>query len=401
MKAVFLLSSLSTRGGGVTEAASRLIAQLAADPALDLEIIGLEDGANTCSPLDWQSIPRTACKVRGPRSFGYAPALTPLLRAIRPNLIHIHGLWTYPSIANIRYASRGHPYIVSPHGMLDPWALRNSRWKKAIALALFERLNLNRAACLHAVCMSELHAIREMGLRNPVCVVPNGVALPDLLDPRPEAHQLLQMQPGQRVLLHLGRIHPKKGLGELIDALHIVARSQQHEDEWVLRVVGWDTSAKYQRELERKVTRLGLNGRIRFLGPMYGPDKATALRTASAFVLASRSEGMPIAVLEAWAHGLPVIMTAECNLPEGFTAGAAIPIGLDAQSIAVGLQSLFRLRAPELNHMGLRGRALAERSFTWDVAAQRMRDVYAWLGAGGSCPGFVDRPAPRGRTLAA
>lgn len=392
MKAVFLLSSVSPRGGGVTEVARQLLRQLSASAEIDVEVVGLQDDETASCLADWQTLPMHTCKVIGPTSFGYAPELLNTLRDTRADLVHAHGLWMYSSLANLRFASRHRPYLVSPHGMLDPWALRNSRWKKQVALALFERLHLDRAACLHALCTAELDAMRTLGLRNPICVVPSGVVLPVPPDHKSRDDSVLDVQPGQRALLHLGRIHPKKGLSELLEALSLVYRqSSQSSDEWVLRVVGWEGLSGYQRELEDKAASLRLGHRVKFLGPMYGLKKAAALGAADAFVLASRSEGMPIAVLEAWAYGLPVLMTPECNLPEGFDCGAAIPIEADIGSLADGLQALFRMSALERREIGQRGRSLVARSFTWESAGEQMRAVYHWLAGTGPYPDCVDR----------
>ena len=121
----------------------------------------------------------TACC--GPRAFGYAPELSRALDAARLDLVHTHGLWMYPSVAAAwRWATRWkRPLVVSPHGMLEPWAVRNSAWKKRIAGWLFENRHLRRAACLHALNDAEYEAIRAYGLTNPVAVIPNGVDLPE------------------------------------------------------------------------------------------------------------------------------------------------------------------------------------------------------------------------------
>ena len=151
----------------------------------------------------------------------YAPELCRQLASLTPDLVHTHGLWTYLSIATSRWSKshgslRPHPYLVSTHGMLDPWALRNSRWKKIIAAFVFERRHLKNAACIHAVNQAEAAAIRAFGLRNPICVIPNGVELcrsdgPDRMPP-----WAAEAVGRRKVLLYLGRLHPKKGLSILL-----------------------------------------------------------------------------------------------------------------------------------------------------------------------------------------
>ena len=134
---------------------------------------------------------------------------------------------------------------------------------------------------------------------------------------------------------------------------------------------------------------MGLKEKISFLGPKHGADKDALLNRADAFVLASHSEGLPMAVLEAWAYRKPVLMTPQCNLQEGFVAGAAIRTQPDSRSIAEGLEILFSMSDSELRRMGLRGRRLVEERFTWPQVALNMKEVYEWMLGGGSPPSCV------------
>jgi poly(glycerol-phosphate) alpha-glucosyltransferase len=126
-----------------------------------------------------------------------------------------------------------------------------------------------------------------------------------------------------------------------------------------------------------------------FNGPAFGDAKDALLRRADAFILPSFSEGLPMAVLEAWAYGLPVLMTDQCNLPEGFANDAAIRIGTDAESIAEGMRSLLRSPTSDLRSLGRNGRLLVERQFTWPRVAAQMKEVYEWVLGGGTRPGCV------------
>jgi len=100
--------------------------------------------------------------------------------------------------------------------MLESWALRNAGWKKRFAALLYEDRHLRGAACLRALCEAEAQSIRAYGMRNPICVIPNAVDLPDLSEPpKPQA---LAFAEGRKILLYLGRLHPKKNLANLIRA---------------------------------------------------------------------------------------------------------------------------------------------------------------------------------------
>jgi poly(glycerol-phosphate) alpha-glucosyltransferase len=126
-----------------------------------------------------------------------------------------------------------------------------------------------------------------------------------------------------------------------------------------------------------------------FTGPTFGDAKDALLRRASAFILPSFSEGLPMSVLEAWAYGLPVFMTDHCNLPEGFASGAALRIGTDVESIAQGMCGLFRSPISDLRSLGQNGRSLVSERFTWPRIAGQMKEVYEWMLAGGAQPECV------------
>jgi poly(glycerol-phosphate) alpha-glucosyltransferase len=120
-----------------------------------------------------------------------------------------------------------------------------------------------------------------------------------------------------------------------------------------------------------------------FYGPAFGEQKEALLRSAEAFILPSFSEGLPMSVLEAWSYGLPVVMTPECNLPEGFAKQAALEFrtregsfqGLDF-SFQHGLRSLIEMTEVQRWEMGMRGRRLVEEKFTWPKVAAQMKEIF-------------------------
>jgi poly(glycerol-phosphate) alpha-glucosyltransferase len=194
---------------------------------------------------------------------------------------------------------------------------------------------------------------------------------------------------GRKVLLYLGRIHPKKGLLQLIDGwAEALRRDPALARDWMLVVAGWDQGG-FEARLRSRASELSLERDVHFAGPQFGPDRQAAYHRASAFILPSFSEGLPLVVLEAWANRLPVLMTDECCLPVGFSSEAALRIEPSADSIAGGLLALHTLSESDLSKMGERGRSLVEHSFTWSAAAGSMRKVYRWLLGEENRPDFV------------
>jgi poly(glycerol-phosphate) alpha-glucosyltransferase len=315
-------------------------------------------------------------------------------------------LWLYPSIATKNYSRKNNrPYLISPHGMLDPWALKNSRWKKKIVYALFERAHLRGARCLRALCASEANSMRRLQLKNDIAVIPNGIDLPAAVTlSQPPWKNFVE--PGKKVLLFLSRIHPKKGLVNLLKAWAQNRKTEsgnQKAEEWVLAIAGWDQGG-HELELKRLATELelvwsdvrtpGPKGKfpgVIFLGPQFNAAKSACYRHCDAFVLPSFSEGLPMVVLEAWANSKPVIMTPECNLPEGFSAGAALKVETTEASLVAGLNELQRMTDAERRAMGNRARELVVARFTWSQIAQQLSAVEQWILGGGAKPDCVVR----------
>lgn len=432
MHTICLLESVSRADGGIFEAELALQRELFLGQGVQVDVVGMEDRYSAMDASRWLPLKARAIKVHGPGSFGYSPDLLPSLNPMA-DLLYAGTLWKYPSWAALQWAEQtGKPMMVAPHGSLDEWALRNAAWKKRIAAALFKNRQLRKASCLRALCQSEADAFRAYGLTNPIAIIPNGVEIPeeeqelvagswemgghtqpstlDVACPAVAPHPL-RRRSTPRTLLFLGRIHPKKGLPNLIRALKkaLDARPSTFDScNWQLVIAGWDQGG-HEAELIQLCKELGLSfshkmhkehttgetsafslqSSVFFFGPAFGQEKEDLLRSADAFILPSFSEGLPMSVLEAWAYGLPVVMTPECNLPEGFAADAGIRIGSDAASIALGLDSLFSMSDKDLCSMGGRGRELVKARFTWKTVAAQMREVYDWMLGGGAPPGSV------------
>jgi poly(glycerol-phosphate) alpha-glucosyltransferase len=276
--------------------------------------------------------------------------------------------------------------------MLESWALQNAKWKKRIAALLYENQHLHGAACLRALCGAEAQSIRAYGLHNPICIIPNGVDLPDLSEtPTLQAQAFAE---GRRILLYLGRLHPKKNVANLIRAWKQILNSHPSaRASWVLAIAGWSQD-RYEQKLKHLAGNLDRAATpelasIAFLGPRFGMEKNECYRACSAFIMPSLSEGLPMTVLEAWAYAKPVLMTPECNLSEGFAAGAALQIGTSPEEIAAGLKQVIEMSDDDRRAMGNRGRNLVATKFLWPRIGEQMRSVYGWALGGGAVPESV------------
>ena len=386
MHLAVLSPSLSRAAGGIYEIERSLSLALDDLPDVSVDVFGLEDHHTAADLPEWSPLSPSVFKVRGPGAFGYAPGLREALFRTSADILHLHALWMYTSVVSVQWTRQlGKPHVVTINGMLDDWALNNSGWKKQLAGWAYERPNLEEAGCIQVNTKKELRAVRAYGIDAPVCVIPNGVDLPSPNATNHAPPWRGVIEPNTKVLLFLGRLHPKKGLHELIDAWEDWSRQSSASDEWALGIIGWDDGG-HEDALRRRAKNSDAGGSIHFLGPQFGADKHAAFAHADAFILPSYSEGFPMAVLEAWSHRLPVLKTDACNIPEGFESGAAIEVTTDTGSIAAGIEEVTRADADERAAIGGRGRKLVEDRFTWPRVARQMNDVYQWI------LGYGDRP---------
>jgi glycosyltransferase involved in cell wall biosynthesis len=309
------------------------------------------------------------------------------LRAFGPDLLHVHGLWRAPN----RLASRLQrqlPVVLAPHGMLDPWAFAQHHRRKTLLWWAYERRSLQRAAALHALCRAEVQALRSLGLTAPIALIPNGVALPnrsgEVQASLPLPCWAETIPAGEPVLLFLGRFHHKKGIQPLLQAWQSVA-TEAARAGWWLALVGYGDNGQLQHQLDAHPVP-----RTVACGPVFGDDKQAVLAAASAFVLPSYSEGLPMAALEAMAHQLPCLLSKACNLHEAFRAGAALPAELNSVALVASLRQLFALSPNDRAAMGAAGQALMQKRFSWTVVAEQTRQLYSWILGGGERPVFVE-----------
>lgn len=290
------------------------------------------------------------------------------------DVLHTHGMWEplMPACAAVA-RKRGIPYVVTPHGMLDPYTLSVKRTKKRIALATTHRSFLRRASFVHMLNADEANLASHVLHGAPTRVIPNGIFLEELdRTPAPGTFRSARPELGDKpYILFLSRLAHKKGLDYLANAYAMVHAKLPDVH---LVVAGPDDGQ--QQDFERRIQAAGVASNVHMVGPLYGADKLAALRDAAVFCLPSRQEGFSIAITEALAMGLPVVITRACHFPEVTEARAGIETDLDARQVADGLIEVLS-NAARAKSMGEAGAALVRERFTWPSVARQTLECYA------------------------
>lgn len=362
MKVVHIISGISRNSGGPSRSSQGLVAALNA--------AGVEAWLLSCHPGEEPWLPGVT-HFRAPAESGLRALgcfFEETLREVKPDLIHLHGIWVPQIHLAAKTARRlGISYVIAPRGMLEPWSLEQKKWKKRLAMALYQRNDLRRAVALHATAKSEAEQFRKLGFRQQVIISPNGVTLPEELPPR-----TLQSE-GYRRALFVSRIHKKKGLLELVEAW-----SRVRPRGWKMEIVGTDADG-YQTVVEQAVRDHGLEQDFVFTGPLMDEWKWEAYRRADLFILPTYSENFGIVVPEALYAGVPVITTKGTPWQELQTHRCGWWIDIGVEPLVDALREALALSDSERAEMGVRGRDLVNTFYTWPALGQGMAEAYRTL----------------------
>lgn len=291
------------------------------------------------------------------------------LDAQKFDVIHIHGTWT-PILAVASYIAllKGIPFVVSPHGCLEPWALQHRGLKKKLALGLYQKRIFLKAGMMVATAEQELESIRRLGIKTPVAVVPNGVDIPSVASKCSN----IAMN-GHRKILFLSRIHPKKGLRDLV-----AAWAKVRQPGWRVIIAGPDEEGHLD-EIRLQIDSLGLGGDFEFPGLVTGDRKEALFVGADLFVLPTYSENFGIAVAEALARGVPVITTtgAPWRDIEDWNCGWWVQPGVEG--VACALAAAMKTSHEELDQMGQRGINLVKEKYSWNKIGGLALQCYKWM----------------------
>lgn len=364
MKAVHVVSNIQAVSDGVADCVRHLAGALTSK--MDVEVSALKSIGPEPSDI----------KVKLHEATKFSGILTPLnklgvspqmARGIRDrvktgDIVHVHSLWMmHTNYAYKGVKGRDVKFCIQTHGMLSPYALSISSWKKKLVLALGQRTALKRADLLIATCDKEYEDIRKFGLKNPVAVIPNGLDLPQL-----------ENVEKRKSVVFLGRIHKVKGVDLLVEAWRKIEGKFK---DWDLVIAG-PTESDYAQGVIGQASKLKT---VSFTGEIKGKEKEQLLTQSAVYVLPTHTENFGISVGEALACRTPVVTTTGAPWSGLIENDCGLWIDLSVENLTKALEDMMSRPMDELVRMGQNGRRWVERDFSWDEIARKTIRSYEWL----------------------
>lgn len=290
-------------------------------------------------------------------------------KIINPAIIHHHGLWQYPIIASYNFSKKKNlPFIISPHGMLEPWSLNQKSFLKNIASQIYQNKIIRSAKYIHATSLMEATNIRNLGFENRITVIPNGINTTFYNINKP--HNYIY---NSKNILFLSRIHKKKGIELLIESYSYLENDLRKN--YTVQIVG--TGEKnYIAYLNKLIKSKGLEQHIKILKPVYGYEKVKLLQDAYIFILPSYSENFGNVIAESLSCGTPVITTLNTpwEILNKTNSGWCIDFGIEP--LFNCLNYVLKLDNISLNEISQNSRNLAQNNLDISITAKMHFDMY-------------------------
>jgi len=384
LKVLQVVPSVSPVRGGATTAVLELVRSLL-QQGIETEIITTNDdgpgvlGVPLFQRLEFEGLPvtffpRWSPPLRGLSEFGISIDHTRWLAQHLPqyDLLEIHATFSYVCTA-AGYVARHQrrPYLICPHGQFSPWVIQQKTRKKRLYNRLFEQANFREVSAIHCTTIAEAENVRAFGITAPTFNIPLGVTVAEpMANAADRLRQAYQIPDDRTVILFLSRFHPKKRPDFLLSILPQLANTNFH-----LLLAG-DGDPDYRASLEQQIQQMGLRDRVTLPGFLTGDDKALALYGSDLFVLPSYGENFGIAVAEAMAAGLPVMVTPAVEIADDIAAqGAGWVIPGTAEAWTAALWEA--LTAPlERQRRGQQGQHFAQAHYNWTTIGQALVNAY-------------------------
>lgn len=381
MKVLTFLTSISLKGGGPSRSVPMLVKGLA-EVGVDITLMTFRS-----EDMNTHALEGTSAKLKMLEEGATSKDIEEFILLEKFDIIQMQSMWakSYHQVAQI---ARKHniPYIITPRGMLEPWSLSQKKWKKKLALMLYQMKDLQKAACIFTTAEMEAQHVRDLGVKVPMSVIPNGIET--------DGYACRTSMDGvKKQILFLSRVHVKKGIEILIEAFSKLREKSLELRDWSVVIVG-NGEAEYIKSLELRVKSLELEDCIKILPPVFGEAKTKLYQESSLFCLPSYSENFGMVIAEAMSCGVPAITTngTPWQLLNGdcTTMGASLDmldgdkrtgwcIELSVENLEKTLREAMSMNPAALYEMGQRGSRMINENFNYRSVAQKTKRLYEWI----------------------
>jgi len=373
IRVLHVIRSIDPSTGGPAFAVAQMVKVLSArGVSVDVATTALPGKYNSDLSKMRPVIQDGACHYYFPKQAGETWSLSlPLWHWLKRNirnydLVHIIGVFTFPAFMAAHEAKKANiPYIIKPAGTLDTYSLTQKAWRKKIYYHAFLKGVLDCASAIHTTSQSECDQLVSLVKEDACVVIPLSVMLPEIIPAEQKDGNGLR-------LLFLSRIHPKKGLPVLLEALSIL----RHRGIPATLTIAGDGPGEYVSEMKRLVNTYALHDLVKFAGFVNDEAKVRLLGEADLFVLPSYQENFGIAVVEAMSAGLPVIVSDQLALADEIVeSGAGVAVPVDMPEVLADEIAAF-IDVDYLKQTGIRAKELFEKRFTADRLGQQLVELY-------------------------
>ena len=297
------------------------------------------------------------------------------------DFVHAQGIWVriYNRIAKI---CRKHniPYVMTPRGALEPWCLKQKALKKKLALMLYQKKDLQKAAAILTTADMEAKHLRELGIKAPLAVIPNGIDVSEYQCRPADCLSSVKKQ-----IVFLSRIHQKKGIEILIN---VWEKMRFDFPDWNVVIAG-NGEEEYIQQLKSMITSKKLQDCVEIIPPVFGKDKHKLYCESSLFVLPTYSENFGMVVAEALACGVPVVTTNGTPWQELNDEKIGWCVDLSEENIENAIRDALSLPAEKLFAMGQKGSKHINNNYLYTSVAKKNLELYKWILEGGDMPSFM------------
>lgn len=369
MNVCHVISSISLISGGPSKSVCELALEQARKNA-SIQIISLKT-----EKLYFAQNPHPNLNLVLTEKKHFKASLKNVVENQKPDILHGHGLWLMEGhyMASIA-RNMNIPYIISPRGMLEPWALNYKKWKKQLALWFYQEKDLKKASCIHATSSIEAKNIRKLGFNNPTAIIPNPIEIKE---------KVVKQKTEKKRLAFIGRLHEIKN----IESLLIAWKNISNKQGWELILVG-DGKKNYVQSLKTLIFKLQLQD-VKFTGFLVGEEKEQIMQTIDIVILPSFSENFGMVVGEALQQEIPVIASTGTPWEDLNIYQCGWWVNNDINTLTQTIQQAISLSDEERMTMGQRGRKLIEEKYSINIVAQQMLELYKWIFNKGEKPKFV------------